>query len=77
MENPRRGNTSLLKSPAKGFFELLFSHCRSLFNVKKLVEYFKQTSFNVVFFDPFNVFGLIVVKSFSLPSVVLSRGIFC
>jgi glucuronosyltransferase len=71
------GTLLLLKSPAKVFFELLFSCCRGLFNDKKLVEYFKQTSFNVVFLDPFNVFGLIVVKCFSLPSVVFSRGIFC
>ncbi|CAO2625351.1 UDP-glucuronosyltransferase 1A7 [Lemmus lemmus] len=71
------GITLLLKSPAEGFFELLYSHCRDLFNDKKLVEYLKQSSFDAVFLDPFDVCGLTVAKYFSLPSVVFSRGIFC
>nr|AAB18360.1 UGT1A7 [Rattus norvegicus] len=71
------GVLPLLTSPAQGFFELLFSHCRSLFKDKKLVEYLKQSSFDAVFLDPFDVCGLTVAKYFSLPSVVFSRGIFC
>lgn len=67
----------LLTSPSKSFFELLFSHCRDLFKDKKLVEYLKQSSFNAVFLDPFDVCGLTVAKYLSLPSVVFSRGIFC
>lgn len=62
---------------AKGFFELIFSHCRTLFNDKKLVEYLKQTSFDAVFLDPFHVCGLTVAKYFSLPSVILTKVIFC
>lgn len=68
---------SLVMSSSTGFFDLLFSHCRSLFNDQKLVEYLKESSFDAVFLDPFDVCGLIVAKYFSLPSVVFARGIFC
>ncbi|XP_012657556.2 UDP-glucuronosyltransferase 1-10-like [Otolemur garnettii] len=64
-------------SSTTGFFELIFSHCRSLFNDRKLVEYLRESSFDAVFLDPFDMCGLIVAKYFSLPSVVFSRGIFC
>ncbi|XP_038195195.1 LOW QUALITY PROTEIN: UDP-glucuronosyltransferase 1A7-like [Arvicola amphibius] len=69
--------TFLLTSPGRGFFELLFSHCRDLFNDKKLVEYLKQSSFDAVFLDPFDVCGLTVAKYLSLPSVVFGRAILC
>nr|XP_048284881.1 UDP-glucuronosyltransferase 1A8-like [Myodes glareolus] len=59
------------------YFELIFSQCRSLFNDKKLVEYLKQSSFDAVFLDPFDVCGLTVAKYLSLPSVVFTRGVFC
>ncbi|XP_059134336.1 UDP-glucuronosyltransferase 1A9-like [Peromyscus eremicus] len=59
------------------FFELISSHCRSLFNDKKLVEYLKQSSFDAVFLDPFDVCGLTVAKYLSLPSVVFSRYLLC
>ncbi|XP_012501660.1 PREDICTED: UDP-glucuronosyltransferase 1-8-like, partial [Propithecus coquereli] len=62
---------------ARGFFEIVFSHCRSLFNDKKLVQYLKESSFDAVFLDPFDLCGLIVAKYFSLPSVVFTRGMFC
>ncbi|XP_037597709.1 LOW QUALITY PROTEIN: UDP-glucuronosyltransferase 1A9-like [Cebus imitator] len=68
---------SLLVSPYSGNFDLFFSHCRSLFKDKKLVEYLKETSFDAVFLDPFDACGLIVAKYFSLPSVVFTRGILC
>ena len=67
----------LLRNPAKGFLELLFSHCRDLFKDKKLVEYLKQSSFDAVFLDPFDVCGLTVAKYLSVPSVVFARVIFC
>ncbi|NP_001365304.1 UDP-glucuronosyltransferase 1A8-like precursor [Mus musculus] len=76
-ENREVGMFSLLKHSGKGFFQVLFSHCRSLFNDKKLVEYLKQRSFDAVFLDPFDVCGLTIAKYFSLPSVVFSGGIFC
>ncbi|XP_017393195.1 UDP-glucuronosyltransferase 1A9 isoform X7 [Cebus imitator] len=68
---------SLLVSPYSGNFDLFFSHCKSLFKDKKLVEYLKETSFDAVFLDPFDTCGLIVAKYFSLPSVVFTRGILC
>ncbi|KAL2775325.1 UDP-glucuronosyltransferase 1A9 precursor, partial [Daubentonia madagascariensis] len=68
---------SVLSSSTNAFFNLLFSHCRSLFNDKKLIEYLQESSFDAVFLDPFDMCGLIVAKYFSLPSVVFSRGIFC
>ena len=76
-KTPEQSMRSLLTGSAKGFFELLFSHCRSLFKDKKLVEYLEQTSFDAVFLDPFDVCGLTVARYLSLPSVVFARGIFC
>ena len=64
-------------NPASSSFELDFSHCRSLFNNKKLVKYLKKSSFDAVFLDPFDLCGLIIAKYFSLPSVVFGRVIFC
>ncbi|XP_034377853.2 UDP-glucuronosyltransferase 1A9-like [Arvicanthis niloticus] len=76
-KTPEHSTRSFLTGSGKGFFELIFSHCRSLFNDKKLVEYLKQTSFDAVFLDPFHVCGLTVAKYLSLPSVIFARGIFC
>ncbi|XP_045415512.1 UDP-glucuronosyltransferase 1A8-like [Lemur catta] len=73
---PQTLNSFLITS-ARGFFELVFSHCRSLFNDKKLVEYLKESSFDAVFLDPFDLCGLIIAKYFALPSVVFGRGVFC
>ncbi|XP_023044376.1 UDP-glucuronosyltransferase 1-8-like [Piliocolobus tephrosceles] len=74
---PLRNFFSLFLSSSNGFFDLVFSHCRSLFNDQKLVEYLKESSFDAVFLDPFDACGLIVAKYFSLPSVVFARGIAC
>ncbi|XP_004868192.1 UDP-glucuronosyltransferase 1-7-like [Heterocephalus glaber] len=68
---------SIATGSSKGFFDITFSRCRSLFNEKKLVEYLKNTSFDAVFMDPFDVCGLIVARYFSLPSVAFARGVFC
>ncbi|XP_016060114.1 PREDICTED: UDP-glucuronosyltransferase 1-10-like [Miniopterus natalensis] len=68
---------SLLLSPSNGIFDFFFSHCRSLFNDKKLVKYIEDGAFDAVFLDPFDLCGLIVAKYFSLPSVVFTRGVFC
>ncbi|XP_028617318.1 UDP-glucuronosyltransferase 1-9-like, partial [Grammomys surdaster] len=76
-KTPENGMRSFLSGSAKGFFDIIFSHCRNLFNDKKLVEYLKQSSFDAVFLDPFDMCGLIVAKYLSLPSVIFSRGIFC
>ncbi|XP_058521124.1 UDP-glucuronosyltransferase 1A8 isoform X8 [Ochotona princeps] len=68
---------NLNKGPLYNLFELFFSHCRSLFNDKKLVEYLKESSFDAIFLDPFDMCGLVVAKYLSLPSVVFARGVFC
>nr|XP_003418003.1 UDP-glucuronosyltransferase 1-10-like [Loxodonta africana] len=68
---------SLIMSPTGTFFELVLSHCRSLFNDTKLVMYLKESSFDAVLTDPFDLCGLIIAKYFSLPSVVFTRGPFC
>ncbi|XP_035576059.2 LOW QUALITY PROTEIN: UDP-glucuronosyltransferase 1A8-like [Canis lupus dingo] len=58
-------------------FEHLFLHCKNLFSDPKLVEYIKESSFDAVFLDPFDVCGLIVAKYFSLPSVGFTRRLYC
>ncbi|XP_006866870.1 PREDICTED: UDP-glucuronosyltransferase 1-8-like [Chrysochloris asiatica] len=68
---------SVLMNPNYTLFDYYFSHCRSLFNDIKLVEFIKESSFDAVFTDPFDLCGLIVAKYFSLPSVVFTRGPFC
>ncbi|XP_012893195.1 PREDICTED: UDP-glucuronosyltransferase 1-7-like [Dipodomys ordii] len=76
-ETPEQTMFSALTGSAKGFYDIMFSHCRSLFNDKKVVEFLKESSFDAVFLDPFDVCGLIVARYFSLPSVFFSRGAFC
>ncbi|XP_005395757.1 PREDICTED: UDP-glucuronosyltransferase 1-8-like [Chinchilla lanigera] len=63
-------------SMKKGF-DMLFLHCRSLFNNKALVEYLKEHHFDALFLDPTDICGLIIAKYFSLPSVILTRGLQC
>jgi glucuronosyltransferase len=76
-KNPEQTLYSALMGSSRTFFELFFSHCRSLFNNKKLVEFLKESSFDAVFLDPFDMCGLIVAKYFSLPSVIFTREVFC
>ena len=71
------GMYGLAMGSSEAFFNVCFSRCRSLFNDKKLVDFLKKSSFDAVFLDPFDVCGLVVAKYFSLPSVVLARGVFC
>ncbi|XP_023578054.1 UDP-glucuronosyltransferase 1-9 isoform X6 [Octodon degus] len=68
---------SIVTGASKGFFELIFSQCRSLFSNKELVAYLKEASFDAVFLDPFDMCGVIVAKYFSLPSVIFTRGAIC
>ncbi|XP_047577377.1 UDP-glucuronosyltransferase 1A10-like isoform X3 [Lutra lutra] len=68
---------SVVMSPSNDIFGQLFLHCRNLFKDTKLIEYIKESSFDAVFLDPFDMCGLIVAKYFSLPSVVFTRGVFC
>ncbi|XP_029390497.1 UDP-glucuronosyltransferase 1-9-like isoform X2 [Mus pahari] len=76
-KTPEHSIRSLGTGSARPFFEIIFSHCRGLFNDKKLVEYLKQSSFDAVLLDPFDVCGLIVAKYLSLPSVIFARLAFC
>lgn len=76
-KTPEPSMYGLTMGSAKGFFDITFSRCRNLFNDQKLVEYLKESSFDAVFMDPFDVCGLIIAKYFSLPSVVFARVLFC
>ncbi|KAG8515575.1 LOW QUALITY PROTEIN: UDP-glucuronosyltransferase 1-1 [Galemys pyrenaicus] len=71
-----KDSLSLLSQP-NTVFDYFFSHCRGLFNDKKLVKYLEETTFDAVFLDPFDLCGLIVAKYLSLPSVIFTRGAFC
>uniref|UniRef100_UPI000E55E64E UDP-glucuronosyltransferase 1-8-like n=1 Tax=Urocitellus parryii TaxID=9999 RepID=UPI000E55E64E len=77
LKTPEKSMYGLAMGPSKAHFDINFSRCRNLFNDKKLVEYLQESSFDAVFLDPFDVCGLVVAKYFSLPSVVLTRGVFC
>ncbi|XP_042636742.1 UDP-glucuronosyltransferase 1A10-like [Orycteropus afer afer] len=76
-KNQFRDLSPILTGSADTVFKYFFSNCRSLFNNTKLVEFIKESSFDAVFTDPFDLCGLIVAKYFSLPSVVFTRGLFC
>ncbi|XP_012371481.1 UDP-glucuronosyltransferase 1-8-like [Octodon degus] len=76
-KNPENNILFTSEGSSIKFFELCFSHCRSLFKDEKLVQYLKESSFDAVFLDPFDSCGLVVAKYFSLPSIVFARGIFC
>ncbi|XP_005395397.1 PREDICTED: UDP-glucuronosyltransferase 1-9 isoform X4 [Chinchilla lanigera] len=76
-KNPERSMLSASMGSVAEFFDLLLSHCRSLFKDKKLVQYLQESSFDAVFLDPFDTCGLIVAKYFSLPSIIFARGTLC
>ncbi|XP_038195200.1 UDP-glucuronosyltransferase 1A9-like [Arvicola amphibius] len=76
-KTPEESILSLMTGSAKVFYKLMFPHCRSLFNDKKLVEYLKQSSFDAVFLDPFELCGLTDAKYLSVPSVMFTRYFFC
>ncbi|XP_055978127.1 UDP-glucuronosyltransferase 1A7-like isoform X3 [Sorex fumeus] len=68
---------SLSRGSSSKVFDYFFSHCKSVFDDRKLVRYLEETSFDAVFLDPFDMCGLIIAKYLSLPSVVFTRGGFC
>ncbi|XP_072496840.1 UDP-glucuronosyltransferase 1A7-like isoform X10 [Notamacropus eugenii] len=59
------------------FFDYVFSNCKSLFQNLELLQYIKESAFDAILFDPFDMCGFILAKYFSLPSVVFTRGLFC
>ncbi|XP_054975842.1 UDP-glucuronosyltransferase 1A9-like [Sorex araneus] len=71
------GILSFLNSSPSKLFDYSFSHCKSMFDNRKLVRYLEETSFDAVFLDPSDMCGLIIAKYLSLPSVVFTRGAFC
>ncbi|XP_055977507.1 UDP-glucuronosyltransferase 1A9-like [Sorex fumeus] len=66
----------LIGPSSKGLYDF-FSHCKSVFDDRKLVRYLEETSFDAVFLDPFDICGLIIAKYLALPSVVFTRGVVC
>ena len=68
---------SVVMSSPYDIFQYFFLHCKYLFNDTKLIEYIRQSSFDAVFLDPFDMCGLIIAKYFSLPCVVFTRGVYC
>ncbi|KFO21547.1 UDP-glucuronosyltransferase 1-10 [Fukomys damarensis] len=75
-ENKEENLFHTIIATKKGF-DMWFSRCRRLFNNKTLVEYLKESHFDAVFLDPFDICGLTIAKYFSLPSVILTRGLYC
>ncbi|CAD7686766.1 unnamed protein product [Nyctereutes procyonoides] len=76
-KTPQRSSLFFVLSSLKDSLQHLFLHCKNLFSDPKLVEYIKESSFDAVFLDPFDVCGLIVAKYFSLPSVGFTRRLYC
>ncbi|KAL1764296.1 UDP-glucuronosyltransferase 1-9, partial [Sigmodon hispidus] len=76
-KTPEQSTFSIMTGSGKLFLDLRFSHCTSLFQDKKLVEFLKQSAFDAIFFDPFEVCGFIDAKYLSLPSVVFTRYFLC
>ncbi|XP_049625269.1 UDP-glucuronosyltransferase 1A8-like isoform X2 [Suncus etruscus] len=72
-----RNLLSLWLGSSSKIFDYFFSHCKGVFNDKKLIKYLKETPFDAMFIDPFDMCGLILAKYLSLPSVVFTRGAFC
>ncbi|XP_019409146.1 PREDICTED: UDP-glucuronosyltransferase 1-8-like [Crocodylus porosus] len=58
-------------------FNLFFSHCKSLFSNKELMQYLKQSDFDILLTDPVSVCGTIVANYFSVPFVLFMRGLPC
>ncbi|XP_030436517.1 UDP-glucuronosyltransferase 1-8-like isoform X2 [Gopherus evgoodei] len=58
-------------------FNLLFGHCKSLFNQKELMQYLKQSDFDALLTDPISLCGALTANYLSLPSVFFMRGLPC
>ncbi|CAO2625349.1 UDP-glucuronosyltransferase 1A9 [Lemmus lemmus] len=76
-KTPEQSMLSLITGSVRVYYELICSHCRDLFNDKKLLQYLKQTSFDAVFLNPFEICGLTVAEYLSVPSVMFTRYFFC
>ncbi|XP_034641478.1 UDP-glucuronosyltransferase 1-8-like isoform X5 [Trachemys scripta elegans] len=70
-------NVLSIYNSSVAIFNLLFSHCKSLFNHKELMQYLKQSDFDALLTDPVSLCGALIANYFSLPSVFFMRGLPC
>ncbi|KAM8806608.1 UDP-glucuronosyltransferase 1A1-like [Eudromia elegans] len=56
---------------------MFFDSCKRLLADKELIKYLEESTFDVVFMDPFFPCGQIVAEYLSVPSVHLLRGLPC
>lgn len=56
---------------------MFFDSCRMLLSDKELIKYLEESTFDVVFMDPFFPCGQILAEHLSIPSVYLVRGLPC
>ncbi|PKK29569.1 UDP-glucuronosyltransferase 1-1, transcript variant X1 [Columba livia] len=57
--------------------KLFLSNCESLFHNKDMMQYLRESKFDVVFTDPVLMCGPIIAEYLSVPSVYFLRGLFC
>ncbi|TFJ99409.1 synaptotagmin-11 [Platysternon megacephalum] len=77
MEQPFPFNVLSIYNSSVAVFNLLFSHCKSLFNHRELMQYLKQSDFDALLTDPVSLCGALIANYFSLPSVFFLRGLPC
>lgn len=56
---------------------VFFTNCKSLLQNKELMQYLKESKFDVVFTDPILMCGPLVAEYLSVPSVYFLRGFPC
>ncbi|XP_012371482.1 UDP-glucuronosyltransferase 1-9-like [Octodon degus] len=76
-KTPPQSMYSFSTGSSKLLFDVIFTRCRNLFNIKGIVEYLKTTLFDAVLMDPFDLCGLITAKYLSLPSVAFTKVVLC
>ncbi|NWR55614.1 UD16 glucuronosyltransferase, partial [Bucorvus abyssinicus] len=56
---------------------LFFINCKSLLHNEDMMQYFRESKFDVVFMDPIMMCGPIIAEYLSVPSVYFLRGFPC
>ncbi|XP_027658750.1 UDP-glucuronosyltransferase 1A1-like isoform X1 [Falco biarmicus] len=56
---------------------LFFTNCKSLLHNKDMMQYLRESKFDVVFTDPVLMCGPIIAKYLSVPSIYFLRGMPC
>ncbi|NXA83045.1 UD16 glucuronosyltransferase, partial [Thryothorus ludovicianus] len=59
------------------FSSVFFTKCKSLLQKKELMQYLKESRFDVVFTDPILMYGPLVAEYLSVPFVYFLRGFPC